>query len=134
MKRFDENPPARRILKLYEDLSRQSCSIITQLRPGHIGLNQFLHRIGVAQSPLCEHCNVPETVDHFLLTCKSFTRQRETLRWQLFEAQSHLNLQNLLADHYNNRILVAYVHSTGRLNRYHETIEVGEKHKEKRKR
>jgi len=59
MARFDKSAPTKRILKLYDDLPRRSCSIFTQLRTGHIGLNKFLYRIGAVDSPLCARCQSP---------------------------------------------------------------------------
>ena len=134
MSRFDPSPPSSAVLKLYTDLPRRSCSVITQLRTGHIGLNSFLHRIGAAPSPKCDKCHVPETVEHFLLTCHKFKIQRTILRKRLCEAGLGLNMSSLLADHHNNRILASYVHATKRLSQYHDDIEIEDKHKKERKR
>ena len=130
MARFDKSAPTKRILKLYDDLPRRSCSILTQLRTGHIGLNKFLHRIGAVDPPLCARCQVPETVDHFLLSCRRFIPQRVILRKRLFKARSYLTINALLSDFSNNRILLAYVHSTERLIHYHDNITVDDKPKD----
>ncbi|KAJ7153407.1 hypothetical protein C8R43DRAFT_828743, partial [Mycena crocata] len=56
----------------YEDLHRSQCSIITQMRTGHVGLNAYLARFGAVDSSLCPMCREPETVNHFLLACRRF--------------------------------------------------------------
>ncbi|KAF8518121.1 hypothetical protein BU17DRAFT_48960, partial [Hysterangium stoloniferum] len=50
----------------------QSCHILTQLRMGFVGLNEYLSQIGVVTSPLCPKCHTPETVEHYLLQCRRF--------------------------------------------------------------
>ncbi|KAJ6537777.1 hypothetical protein B0H19DRAFT_874039, partial [Mycena capillaripes] len=60
----------------YEDLSRPQCSVLTQLRTSHIGLNAFHYRFHLAPSPECQLCLVPETVPHYLLSCPCYRRQR----------------------------------------------------------
>ena len=44
--------------------------VITQLRIGHTGLNQTLHRINRRPTGLCIYCNKLETVKHVLIDCK----------------------------------------------------------------
>lgn len=72
--------PTQRIRTLYANRSRVECAILTQLRTGHVPLNAFLHRIHWTNSPLCDHCLVPETVEHFLLNCRHFATQRTRLK------------------------------------------------------
>src|SRR5208282_3103159 len=45
---------------------------ITRLRLGRPCLNFYLHKIGVRDSPMCEHCNVDETIEHFILHCSHY--------------------------------------------------------------
>ena len=49
--------------------SRHTEVIITRLRLGKCCLNAYLHQIGKYQNGLCQHCNKPETVTHFLTEC-----------------------------------------------------------------
>jgi hypothetical protein len=69
---LDKTPPSQRTLRWYEDLHRGQCSIITQMRTGHVGLNASLARFGAVDSGLCQTCREPETINHFLLTCRRF--------------------------------------------------------------
>ncbi|KAJ7828638.1 hypothetical protein B0H13DRAFT_2437275 [Mycena leptocephala] len=48
---FDDATPSKALEKMYEGLSRPQCSVLTQLRTGHIGLNAYLHRFKLAPSP-----------------------------------------------------------------------------------
>ena len=52
---------------LYNRLTRNTCAKVIQLRTGHCGLNAYLHRFGLADSPTCDCDNGMETEEHFLL-------------------------------------------------------------------
>lgn len=114
-KQFRERPtpptlePAklRRLLNSYnpeksaaalKKLTRPDATMVVQLRAGHCPLNAFLHRIGATDDPNCSLCLQPETVEHFLLTCKKFIG----LRQRLFRAATKLKIprkrQDMLAD------------------------------------
>ena len=50
---------------------------IHQLRTGHTPIcRSYLHRIGKAPSPMCGRCNVEEDVEHTLIDCPRWRRQR----------------------------------------------------------
>ncbi|KAJ6630129.1 hypothetical protein B0H10DRAFT_1638349, partial [Mycena sp. CBHHK59/15] len=84
---------------------------ITQLRTAHIGLNKYLHRVRAVDSALCPRCHVPETVDHYLLTCKRYLGPRHSLRLTL---KRPLSLRALLGNPENTTHLMNYVTATGR--------------------
>lgn len=79
-------------------LTRPDATLVAQIRAGHCPLNAVLHRIGVTDDPNCSLCLQPETVEHFLLTCRKFTG----LRHRLLRAATKLKIlrrrQDLLAD------------------------------------
>lgn len=62
--RFDSSPPSACVPRMYHSLKRAQAAVLTQLRTGHIALNQYLHRIKAIDSPLCTRCGEHETVDH----------------------------------------------------------------------
>jgi hypothetical protein len=67
--------------KIYKSIARRNdVAQIARLRTGHCSLNQYLHRFGIEESPTCE-CNseVIETVDHYLINCPKYDRQRHKL-------------------------------------------------------
>lgn len=58
---------------------------LARLRISHIELNNHLHRFRQADSPLCQICRTPETIDHYLLTCRRYTPFRQSLYTSLNE-------------------------------------------------
>ncbi|KAK7041244.1 hypothetical protein R3P38DRAFT_3390304 [Favolaschia claudopus] len=98
---IDKSPPSRRILRLYDKLSRAETSILTQLRTGHCSLNAFLHRIKVADSPLCAR----------------YLTARHTLRRSL-KSNSPFNLSSLLSHPKNLPHTLQYIKTTQRFPLY----------------
>ncbi|KAJ7156482.1 hypothetical protein C8R43DRAFT_818576, partial [Mycena crocata] len=88
---------------------------LTQLRTGHVGLNAYLARFGAVDSALCSTCREPETVNHYLLTCRRFSRERDALRRALFaDERQPLNKKTLLGTPKNRSKLLQYVANTER--------------------
>ena len=56
--------------------SRRIEIVLNRLRIGHAGINQYLHRFGMTDGPLCSRCLVTESIDHFLLSCQKYTIAR----------------------------------------------------------
>ena len=52
---------------------------LARLRISHVELNSYLHRFNQSDTPLCQTCNTPETVDHYLLTCRRYAQNRRKL-------------------------------------------------------
>ncbi|KAF9455831.1 hypothetical protein BDZ94DRAFT_1230533 [Collybia nuda] len=105
-----EDPPGSLVLKIYKDLPRHVCSIVAQLRTGHIVLNAYLSRMKLIDSPLCPHCHVLEMVDHFLLHCRWFNTQRHILHLSLGKAP--FTCRSLLGRRAHTKNLLQYVHDT----------------------
>jgi hypothetical protein len=101
---------------MYDGLSRPQCSILTQLRTGHIGLNAHLFRFHLAPSPDCALCFVPETVSHFLLACPLYHRARRALITRLGTAR--LSLRLLLSSKAEHKPTLDFVRDTARFPRY----------------
>ncbi|KAF7366527.1 putative RNA-directed DNA polymerase from transposon X-element [Mycena sanguinolenta] len=113
---FDSATPSKAVERMYADLSRPQCSILTQLRTGHIGLNAYLHRFKLAPSPLCQLCAVPESVPHFLLTCP--THRDARLRLMLRVKTARLSLRTLISTKAEAAPVLAFVRETGRFPNY----------------
>jgi ribonuclease HI len=113
---FDSPKPSNSVARMYTDLSRAQCSVLTQLRTAHIGLNAFLYRFHLAPSPDCPLCLVPETVTHYLLACPRFRRQRLRLIMRLGTAR--LSLRRLLAVKSDHKAVLSFVRDTDRFPRY----------------
>jgi ribonuclease HI len=59
--------------------ARRTAVVLTGLRLGHAGVRSYLHRFGMADHPMCLHCGVEDTIEHFLLSCRRFSRERQSL-------------------------------------------------------
>ena len=53
--------------------------ILYRLRTGHNRLNMHLHKLGLHNSGLCDFCEEPETVKHYLLDCIKYQHLQENL-------------------------------------------------------
>jgi hypothetical protein len=114
---FDSATPSKTVARMYTGLSRPGCSILTQLRTGHIGLNAYLFRFHLAPSPLCPHCAAaPESVPHFLLICPAHRAHRLRLIARI--GTSRISLRSLLSIKNEPGPVLAFVRDTGRLPRY----------------
>ncbi len=116
--KFDKSPPGKGALKAYQTMTKPECSIYTQLRSEHTGLNQYLSRFKIVDSPNCATCGVRETVDHYLFSCRRFIDQRHSMRGSL--GRITLNKYNLLGKGGCQKELFRYVRGTARFPRYFE--------------
>ena len=72
--------------------------IISQLRTGYVGLNEYLHKCNVKENDNCE-CGGIETVGHYLLECPKYEKEREILRKRIFDSCGIANFGlNMLLD------------------------------------
>src|ERR1700761_4614550 len=111
---IDPSMPSNQYRRLTADLSRSKLALLTQLRTGHAPLNKHLHRISRSESPLCPKCHQEdETVKHFILTCPSYERLRNTHLHTL--GRGALSLKYLLTSPKALKPLFAYIASTKRL-------------------
>lgn len=68
--------------RLPRNLPRPVKSLLHRLRLNVAFTPFYRHQLGCAISPCCPECAVPATVDHLLLFCRQYTREREYLRAQ----------------------------------------------------
>jgi hypothetical protein len=86
-KQLDRALPGTHTRRLYDNLKRDEAQIVARLRTGKIRLNSALYRINAADSDLCEWCQRPETVRHYIVECSQWTAERRqylhaaTARW-----------------------------------------------------
>lgn len=108
-----------------ERLPRAQASILVQLRTGHIGLNQHLHRINKAESPRCEECGErDETVEHFLVYCSGYKRARRNLRQAL--GRRAQEVKYLLSNPKAYKALFRYITETYRFKTSYGELELPE--------
>jgi hypothetical protein len=113
LRSIDHTFPSNNFKNIIDDYPRWHCSLLFQLRSGHVPLNKYLHRISKSPSPRCQQCNErEETVHHFLVSCPKYARQHATLRKEIGPRASQL--QQLLSNCHNTKALFTYIASTKR--------------------
>jgi ribonuclease HI len=122
LRQFDSTPPGNQTQLLYRGLSRPAGSLLTQLRSGHVGLNQHLSRIKLVDSPKCPNCDTRETVEHYLLGCRRYTQARHELQIAIGRHHGQLNRRTLLATPQHTKALITYIASTGRFKTYTDEL------------
>jgi ribonuclease HI len=104
--------------------SRRVTVVLARLRLGHVGVNEYMHRFSMSDSPLCATCNRNETIEHFMLQCSRYSVGRRKLERTLFGLGIQtLTLRTLLgggdySKHIQHLIIKAvteFLASTGRL-------------------
>jgi exonuclease III len=84
----------QKAMKLHNNLAKAASAVLTQMRTGKIGLQNYLHRINKADSPNCVCGKVDQTVKHVLLTCTKFAE----LRRRIWEGNQPPDIRVLLND------------------------------------
>ena len=64
-------------------------------------LNQYSYMIGLSNTPYCQECNEFEDVNHFLIKCRKYTTQRQSLYTKFnnifgYEYPYHYTSKNIL--------------------------------------
>ena len=114
---FEQSCPPSHHIKLEKCLNR--------LRSGHAGLNRYLHWIKILDSPYCTYCpQIPESIDHYLLSCPKYYHARQQLKQSLINVDIHdFNIVTLLGgapyspkkQSLIKKLLFKYLIKTGRL-------------------
>jgi ribonuclease HI len=82
-------------IKLQGQNSRQKEVTLTRLRLGRCRLNKYLFQIKKHADGLCATCNVPETIEHYLMEC-SESEIGDELRVRCINKNIDFNLINIL--------------------------------------
>ena len=113
LRRILSKPSSKPGPKLYNSITnRASCTTLAQLRTGHCGLNKYLHRFKLANSAFCECGYGKETVEHFLLECRSYKEERRLLRKKV--GWGKMKVEKLLGNIKVFKYTMEFVKSTGR--------------------
>ena len=86
-----------------------------QLRTGHCGLNRYLPRFNIRNSPYCQCGYGKETAEHYLLECPQYREQRKKLRGEV--GRGKMRTEILLGDPKTIKHTLEYIRETGRLDR-----------------
>lgn len=88
---MDVATPGEHTKLIYDALNKKEAAIIAQLRTDIARINQYLHRIGAAESAKCE-CGAPiESVRHYLFLCPRWSTQRSSYRSKIGEKFADLS-------------------------------------------
>ncbi|KIJ27984.1 hypothetical protein M422DRAFT_270750 [Sphaerobolus stellatus SS14] len=82
-------------------------------------INSYLHKIKAVDSPKCPHCQVEETVAHYLLQCRHYNQQHIL---HLSLNRTPLNLHTLLGNPKFTVWLLHYVRATKHLTQYKDFV------------
>jgi len=99
--KLDKSMPLNSFIKRLStpNLSWNSASLISQLEIMHVPLNVHLKRFQRADSANCPACGARnKTVEHFLLVCPSYARERWKLRSEASKLSKNMCIKTLLGD------------------------------------
>ena len=112
---IDPSTPSKSFAKIVQALPRRQAALLIQLRSGHAPLNNHLHRIGKAESPLCPACHRKnESVHHYLIECREYDCHRNHMTAKL--RRDARSLHTLLSNPLAIPTLFKYINDTKRLN------------------
>lgn len=102
--------------------NRKKDVIITRLRIGHTALNYSLYKIGKHDTGKCDNCGELETVQHILLECAAYERERQQLSQELGRmGVDTISIKVLLGNGIRqsriHELLFKYLNKTGIVNR-----------------
>lgn len=90
--------------------------IIAQLRIGPSSLNGNLHKIRKHPSGFCSCCGEFETVEHILLQCRAYSKERQLLETQIqTEGAKNMTLELILGNRTFRR-MIKYIIESGNYN------------------
>jgi len=104
--------------ELYDGLSRRNTAMLVRLRTGHCALNNYLNRMNITESPMCECRQSRETVRHYIMECPIYESCRETLRNTV--GARNLRLERLLGQPKFIKHTIQFVNSSGRFKEIQE--------------
>ncbi len=121
--KWDSNPKGRHLYGINNKVSfsitapkicRYNEILFFRLRTGYIQLNSYLNKIGINPTNICDTCQQEETVEHFIIYCKQYNTQRQTMFDQLSQLGiTNLNLTKLLSGK-NFQPVADYIYHTNR--------------------
>lgn len=96
----------------YTDHHRRKEVCISRLRFGRCRLNVFLNQIGCHDDGKCANCDLPETVEHYLLNCPVQRVLQDRLKADCRAMSMDLNLRTALSNKRCIETIYAYVDET----------------------
>ncbi|MBW0471729.1 hypothetical protein O181_011444 [Austropuccinia psidii MF-1] len=78
---------SKKIAKKLGSLEKGIAALIHQLHAGHVPFNAYLTRIKSIQNDKCPRCGRKETINHFLLYCYAYKKERHKFRKSLIKTK-----------------------------------------------
>ena len=103
-KRWDEDKTGRWFYKIQKMVgerrngrrNRKEERVITRLRFGHTGLNYTLFKIQKHKTGKCDFCDKYETIEHVILECHKYEKERRYMRREFEDIKEKVNLLDIL--------------------------------------
>lgn len=113
--------PDKKILRLYDGLSKPYTSILIQLRSMRIGLKHFLYKINASESDRCGCDEGSQTPQHVLLQCPLYTDLRKKILDRI-AARTDLgtttDYDEIISHPQAVRYIALFMHQTGLLGQF----------------
>jgi ribonuclease HI len=113
--------PSKKILRLYDGLSKPQCAILIQMRTMRIGLKHFLYKIKATDSDRCGCDAGSQTPKHVLLECSEYIGLRMGL-WEKIQRiegmETETDYDKIMSHPQTTRYVVNYMHQTGLLQQF----------------
>lgn len=110
---YSINKDVNNVFKI-KGLNRKDERLIHQFRLGKCNLNYYKYLIRKHDTGLCVECQTIETIEHFLLSCPKYERQRRRM-YRALKTQNP-NLGHLLGNEEYIGKVVAFLKGSGRYN------------------
>ena len=111
LRRILRRPGTKGGTKFYNRiLNKRAAVSLMRLRTGHCGLNYYLFRFKLSNSPYCPCGHGKETVEHYLIECKLYAEQRKELRKKV--GPGRMKVERLLSDPRLAKHTVEYIAAT----------------------
>ncbi|KAJ6020305.1 hypothetical protein N7499_003588 [Penicillium canescens] len=110
--------PNKKVLRLYECLSKPRSSIMIQMRSMRIALRHFLYKINEVETDKCPCGEGSQTPRHVLLQCQTYGELRKRLFDQLHRAIGPFDMSNydsIVSNPLATRYVAKFMHQTGLL-------------------
>ncbi|KAF9234671.1 hypothetical protein BU15DRAFT_52337 [Melanogaster broomeanus] len=113
--KYGADQPSNTFVKNVAHLTKRHISLLIWLRTGHVSLNQHLHRIKKMDTPNCPNCedDRQEMIEHFLLMCPHYARERHALQTSL--GRVAFSLPFILARPEASKHVIRFINDTKRL-------------------
>ncbi|KAJ5636974.1 hypothetical protein N7490_006853 [Penicillium lividum] len=114
--------PHKKVLKLFEGLSKPYTSILVQMRSMRIGLRHFLYKINEAESDRCSCEEGSQTPRHILLQCPLYVDFRKTFMEKVkrTDLQNPMDYEAIMSHPQATRYVAEFMLSTGLLGQFRQ--------------